>query len=149
MSSLRQALETHPRLDQALAQLAAGRHQRDAGIDPVRAARKQPQAVGAPRRDVSALGRMRRPTATTVSAARMKLGSRLGFLGKHVVRLLGLGHRQALGQRARVLGPHRAFVDICREQPVGLDAGLLQQLDAAGRTRGKHKLLQIAQSKIL
>jgi hypothetical protein len=48
-----------------------------------------------------------------------------------------------------MFGPHRAFVDIRREQSVRLDAGLLQQLDTAGRTRGKHKLLQIAQSLIL
>jgi hypothetical protein len=48
-----------------------------------------------------------------------------------------------------MLGAHRTFVDIRREQAIRLDAGLLQQLDTAGRTRGKHKLLQIAQSLIL
>ena len=43
-----------------------------------------------------------------------------------------------------MLGAQRRLVDVGRQQPVRLDAGLLQELDAARRARGKHKLLENA-----
>ena len=55
--------------------------------------------------------------------------------------LLGLLAAQALGERARMLGTLRRLVDIGGQDAVGLDASLLQELDPAGRSRGKHELV--------
>jgi hypothetical protein len=41
--------------------------------------------------------------------------------------------RQALGERARMLGALGRLVDIGGEDPVGLDPGLLQEFDAPRR----------------
>ena len=43
-----------------------------------------------------------------------------------------------------MLGALRGLVDLGRNQPVGLDAGLLQKLDPSRRARGQHKLLENA-----
>jgi len=54
-------------------------------------------------------------------------------------RRLGLGVGETVGTHARQLAPLRGLVDIGRAQLVGLDAGLVDQADAARRAGGENE----------
>jgi hypothetical protein len=43
-----------------------------------------------------------------------------------------------------VLGPERRFVDVSRNEPVGLNARLLKEFDTPGRSGGKDEFLERA-----
>jgi hypothetical protein len=54
-------------------------------------------------------------------------------------RCVGLGAGKPVGARARQLAALRGLVDIGGAQPVGLDAGLIEQAEASRRTGGKNE----------
>ena len=54
-----------------------------------------------------------------------------------IERRLGLGARQPVGAGARQLAALGRLVDIGRTQRVGLDAGLIDERDPAGRAGGE------------
>ncbi len=82
---------------------------------------------------------MRRPTATTVSADRMKAPRNSSSSLTGCERRLGLAARQAVGAGARQLAAFGRLVDVGRAQRVGLDAGLVDEREAPRRAGGEHE----------
>ena len=103
-----------------------------ASATPVSTRWRRPDSSRMQARSVSSsstLGRMRRPTATTVSAARTSAsgslrGDRFRFLSREAQRML-----------TRKLALRDALVDIGGNDPVGNDSDAGEQVETA-RTRG-------------
>ena len=139
MSSSRKPLEAHAGLDQALAIGLVRRHQADRGVDAVVAAGQQAQAL---RGLVEQLGLGQDAAADRdhgvggqdVGAAELLV------VAHKLERGLGLCARQPIGAGARQLSALRRLVDIGRTQRIGLDAGLIDERDPAGRAGREHEL---------
>ncbi len=87
----------------------------------------------------SALGRMRRPTATTVSAATSEGAAQFLVQPHGLERRLGLGAREPRRAGARQLALVGHLVDIGGLQRIGLDARLIDQGQPARRTGSENE----------
>src|SRR6266545_1643763 len=133
---LGQALEAHAGLDQALAEGLVRRHQADPGMDPVIAPGQEPQALRGlveqlGLRQYAAADRHDRVGGEDIGATELLIDAHL------LERGFRLGARQPVGAGARQLTALRRLVEIGRAQRVGLDAGLIDQRDPAGRAGGE------------
>ena len=140
MSSCDRRLNRTRSLDQTLAIGFVRRHQAHRRVDAVIATGQQPQAL---RGLVDQLGLGKdAPADRDHGVGGDDVGALELFVGAHMIeRNLGLGARQPIGAGARQLSPLRGLIDIGRSQPVGLDAGLIEEGDAAGRPGREDELL--------
>ena len=137
--TLRQPLESHAGLDQAVTPRPFRRNECHSRIDAMRATREEAETLpGLVLR--FAFGQDAATDTHHRIGREQEARPEIAALSGHGLRGFGFFGRQSRRKAARQFGPRRCLVNVGGNEGLGLDTDLLQQSQASRRGRSQHQL---------